>query len=595
MPPPAIEGSVRKPVLWEAATTGCVPGDGNVEKITSDSSTHSGVSTAIDLNEQRATSSMFVPNNPSINTLSEPVSPCCSPSSKRRGWRNPVRYVEDSSVEEFLNKEQNQSTDYDQSCDSDASLLDLMDDVCFSCDSDTSSSLPPPRHTSTSDRNNNTPKKDIGKKTNSVDKIVITEKKREDRSKTNSDSVNNSIISCEAAGQQQLDNDHSRTFKDSSIPAKNTENLGHLSEQGKVTEKHKLRKITPQENKNKKPKSNVQSIISEKDHFKPSRKTEYQSERSRDVSSKSKMHRSHHSKKPDKPKPKLGQLNTEDGCEKTERRLKDGENRLQITRKDMISVKVKTIPSDKKKERKKIYPMTKEKVSNISPDVGQRKLREVSEVKISGDEQKGTLEKENRSHRRNRENSLTRPVKLQDKANKSGKSEISKESSEACSSILKQKSENENARKVRKDVCGQKRGNDDKSHGSGKTTGNLVANKAKCAKRRNSPQQADQRGQELSKTRSSSQTEISPCCEEKSHKRSKQNHGELSSNQNQDKLNSVKNGNSSKQLNQNKNSPNPEVSATLQEKPECVQTISSENKRKRSSTGPVRREVKEES
>ena len=194
MPPPTIESAVRKPVLWQAATTGCVPGDGNVEKNTSDCVTHLGVFTAVDLNEQKGTSSMFVPNSLSINSLPEPVSPCRSPSSGR--WRSPVGYVEESSDEENKRSIVNQNTDYDQDFQSDSSLLDLMEDVCFSCDSDASSPLPSPRHTSTSDRNTNTPKKDKSKKSN----IVIREKKHNDRSITTRESVDNSNISCEAIG-----------------------------------------------------------------------------------------------------------------------------------------------------------------------------------------------------------------------------------------------------------------------------------------------------------------------------------------------------------------------------------------------------------
>ena len=384
-------------------------------------------------------------------------------------------------------------------------------------------------------------------------------------------------------GQQQLNNDHSKI----------TENIGHLSENGKVTEKHKLRKISLQENK----KSNVQSTTSEKDCCTPSRKTVCQSDRSRNVSSKSKIPRdinkSHHLKKLDKIK------NTKDGCEKTERRLKENPRSQPLDETTAIDRKQKT-----SKHKKITAPSSK------------------------------NSEKVKQSHRQNRD-------------------------STTWSSKLKQKSNNENVRKVKKDVCAQKRVIDDKSHcvagaiSSRKASGekycayslvkdtekitnisaendqdkirypskqkelstsefgnrprneiargknnkrskekkygkkskekieNLVANEEKCAKKQNSSKQTDQSGQDLNKASGSSATEISPCFEKKWHKRSKQKHEELSTNQNQDKLSSEKNGKSSKQSNHNINLPNPAVSATLQEKPKCVQTTCSENKTKK--------------
>ena len=136
-----MERVVPKPKQWDTVT-GHVPRDGNIFNIfknyTSLNVKQIGVSTATVENE---------PRDPSIDNPPEPVLPCYFPPSKKRRWRSPKRYVEDCSGEENkVLKEQNivnPNSDYDQSFESDSSLLDCMEDMSFSCDSDSSSSLSP--------------------------------------------------------------------------------------------------------------------------------------------------------------------------------------------------------------------------------------------------------------------------------------------------------------------------------------------------------------------------------------------------------------------------------------------------------------------
>ena len=185
MPPPTIGRIARKPVLWDAATTG-LPTRGHIgifnilKEYTSRSVEHIGTSTTV-LNEQRETLSVggFL-NSASINSSSEAVSPCYSPTSTKRIWRSPERYREDSSCEE--DKEQNivnLNSDYDESFESDSSLLELIEDICFSCDSDASSSVSP----------SSSPRNTLDTSTPVYDKNIITEKKIKESSRANRDTV----------------------------------------------------------------------------------------------------------------------------------------------------------------------------------------------------------------------------------------------------------------------------------------------------------------------------------------------------------------------------------------------------------------------
>ena len=540
MPPPTIARAARKPELWDAATTGSVLTHRNIgifnilEEYTSHSVAHIGISTTTDLNEQIETSSVDgVLSSASINSYS----PRYSPTYKKPRWRSPKRYREDSSCEE--DKEQNivnQNIDYDQSFESDSSLLELIEDMCFSSDSDASSSLSPSSSSrnALSDKNNNTPKKNTSMKTN-CDKKVITEKRTKESSRDNRDTVKNVIISCdsvESIVQQPPNNDSSLSITYTSNPENITEKISHLSEKVRMNNKDKLRKSSRRYDP-----GDIRSHISRRDTI---------SLQGKDTPSLDKRKRQNIS-----PMVK-GQVEENTACT---RKQNPKSTKGEIKSDKMLCVMQQSKNSSVREKTKCSETVGKEKSKRKSKI---SKQCEDSEVQVK---QKRDPEKVN---------SLKTEVKQQKRAKKVASKETNKTGQELTTSNGK-----ENHHKSSREKLSAKEDQE--------KIESLVANKAKSTRKENPPKQSAKSGQELSEARSRSKTNISKC-DERKNKSSKQKHGELNANQKQHKMvqqisdNSVKKGYSSEQSNENIKSLNSAVNATS---PECVQTTDSEKVKKK--------------